>query len=163
MDVIDCLVLRKADINFATARGRTPLHIAAQEGDGDMCAAFIRNGADVNAIDLGGFTPLMWACGHGYKYNVHKLLDAKANMAIQGNRGQTALMYALTNGCNEIADVLHEHQALLDRNARAMVAPKASAMEDDKADEEDGKPVGSCSQEVEAKGTLYMPYMGRVR
>merc|ERR1712139_616992 len=118
MDVIDNLVLAKADINFATARGRTPLHIACSEGDGDMCTAFLRNGADVDAIDLGGFTPLMWACGHGYKYNVHKLLDAQASLAIQGNRGQTALMYALTSDCLEIADVLHEHQALLDRNAR---------------------------------------------
>eukprot|EP00746_Dinoflagellata_sp_MGD_P007440 gnl/MRDRNA2_/MRDRNA2_114730_c0_seq1.p1 gnl/MRDRNA2_/MRDRNA2_114730_c0~~gnl/MRDRNA2_/MRDRNA2_114730_c0_seq1.p1 ORF type:complete len:474 (-),score=100.10 gnl/MRDRNA2_/MRDRNA2_114730_c0_seq1:92-1513(-) len=160
-DVIDVLCVRKADINFATARGRTPLHIAALEGDGDMCSAFIRNGADVNAIDLGGFTPLMWACGHGYKYNVHKLLDAKASMAIQGHRGQTALMYALTNELDEIADVLHERQALLDRNARGAAARKESALEDGQATEEDAKPLNS--PEVEVKGTLYPPYMGRVR
>ena len=38
----------------------------------------------------------------------------KADMNVKAARGQTAMTFALTNGCNAIVDMLEKHQAILD-------------------------------------------------
>merc|ERR1711988_1621223 len=78
---------------------------------------FIEGMANVNAQDLAGFTPLMWAAGRNAAESVKMLLDYEADMSIQANRGQTAMTFALTNGCDAIVDILERHQMLLDRDA----------------------------------------------
>ena len=35
-------------------------------------------------------------------------------MNVKAARGQTAMTFALTNGCNAIVDMLEKHQAILD-------------------------------------------------
>lgn len=43
--------------------GRTPLMIAAVSGQVEVAELLIKNGADVDAVDKKGFTPLMYAAG----------------------------------------------------------------------------------------------------
>ena len=38
----------------------------------------------------------------------------EADLAVKAARGQTAMTFALTNGCNAIVDILDKHQAILD-------------------------------------------------
>ena len=45
-------------VNMRASYGRTPLHIAAEEGSADVCEALLECGADVNAKDDRGRTPL---------------------------------------------------------------------------------------------------------
>merc|ERR1712216_78104 len=62
----------------------------------------------------------------------YMLLDYEADMSIKANRGQTAMTFALTNGCNAIVDILERHQMLLDREEAKRIKEKA----EDKAEEE---------------------------
>ena len=39
---------------------------------------------------------------------------SQADLAVKAARGQTAMTFALTNGCNAIVDILDKHQAILD-------------------------------------------------
>merc|ERR1712194_84634 len=78
---------------------------------------FIEGMANLNAQDLAGFTPLMWAAGRNAAESVKMLLDYEADMSLKANRGQTAMTFALTNGCTAIVDILERHQMLLDKEA----------------------------------------------
>merc|ERR1712084_205780 len=75
---------------------------------------FIEGMADVNSQDLAGFTALMWAAGRNGTETVKMLLDYEADMNVKAAKGQTAMTFALTNGCNAIVDILEKHQAILD-------------------------------------------------
>jgi ankyrin repeat protein len=50
-----------------TLRGYTALSAAAYYGREDVVRLLIDNGANVNAADLDGGTPLHWARIHGYE------------------------------------------------------------------------------------------------
>jgi ankyrin repeat protein len=50
--------LGKVDVHATDARGRTPLHIAAEQKDTQLAAFFVSLGADVNALDNDGRGPL---------------------------------------------------------------------------------------------------------
>merc|ERR1711920_872229 len=103
-----------ANVHAVNPRGRGVLHLACTENDHAAIETFIEGMADVNAQDLAGFTPLMWASGRSSVESVKMLLDYEADMNIKAARGQTAMTFALTNGCNAIVDILEKHKALLD-------------------------------------------------
>ena len=48
----------KADVNVQDHDGDTPLHWAAIEGYLEICDLLIEHGADVNAVNIKGQTPL---------------------------------------------------------------------------------------------------------
>ena len=60
--------------------GRTPLHIAAEEGHKEIAELLIAAGADVNAKDSVGFTPLHEAAWKGHKEVVELLIDNGADV-----------------------------------------------------------------------------------
>jgi ankyrin repeat protein len=89
------LVRLGADPN-ATSRygGRTVLTTAAFAGDLDRVRALIKAGADVNAKDPRGYTPLLLASHMGHSGVVQALVDAGADANWEGSGGWTALMQA---------------------------------------------------------------------
>eukprot|EP00438_Fugacium_kawagutii_P007980 Skav221225 [mRNA] locus=scaffold2467:316786:324747:+ [translate_table: standard] len=91
-------------------RGETPLHVLAKSGSLDEAISKSRR----NSQDLAGFTPLMWAAGRDSADGVKMLLDCEADLSLKAARGQTAMTFALTNGCNAIVDILDKQQAILD-------------------------------------------------
>jgi len=168
MLTIENLIEGRADINFANPRGRTPLHIAASAGDRDVIKVLLDEEADVNAGDLGGFTPLMWAAGHGRKYEVEALLDAEADPTLQAKRGQTAMLFALTNKYNKVADMLEDRLAIMDRRDAARKALKSDEEEGADADSALATQAGDDEKKLATtqkwpKQTLHFPYMGKVR
>uniref|UniRef100_A0A7S0XJ94 Uncharacterized protein n=1 Tax=Erythrolobus madagascarensis TaxID=708628 RepID=A0A7S0XJ94_9RHOD len=62
----------------------TALHLAAMEGYDEVAAALIAAEADVNAQNVLGWTPLMWAAARGKVDVVRVLLDAGADTSLRG-------------------------------------------------------------------------------
>jgi len=86
------------------------LHYSVQ-GKLDLAAMLIANGADINAADDDGDTPLHLAAMMGYQREADLLLAHDAGVNTMNKKGMTALHYAVLNGHREIADSLRNHGA----------------------------------------------------
>jgi uncharacterized protein len=86
-------------VNVAQADGTTALHWAAHWNDASTVAALIRAGADVNATNRYGVSPLVVASGIGTGVAViDALLKAGANPNAASGDHETALMLAARSG-----------------------------------------------------------------
>lgn len=74
--------------------GQTALHQTVEDGSPSDVARLLADGADPDATDSTGATPLMWAVVAGGE-NVQQLLDAGADPNLQDSDGWTALHHAL--------------------------------------------------------------------
>ena len=72
----------------------------------EAVAALISHGADVNARDKLGQTPLMDASYCGHAKVVEALLDAGADKELKANSGRTALDLARYNNKGDVVAVL---------------------------------------------------------
>ncbi|MGB7758829.1 MAG: ankyrin repeat domain-containing protein [Bryobacteraceae bacterium] len=68
---------------------------AALRGRSDQVKAFLDDGANLEAVDRNGRTPLMLAAQHGYPATVELLLGRGANPAARDHDGATAYALAL--------------------------------------------------------------------
>jgi uncharacterized protein len=78
--------------------GRTPLHYAAADSNGDkdaVVAQLLAAGQDPNDRDYAGVTPLHGAAQYNGVETVRVLLDAGADVNAIDDEGNTPLMYAL--------------------------------------------------------------------
>jgi ankyrin repeat protein len=66
----------------------------------------IRSGADVNAGNNEGETPLMIAALKGNPDNVKLLLNAGANINARDQRGETPLKHAMERNHSEVIEML---------------------------------------------------------
>lgn len=100
IELIKLLIAHGANVNMATERGWTALHMAYDNID--TIKVLLEAGADVNAQDhVHGNTVLH----HQTDIEVVKLLiDAKVNVNLQNKRGKTALHYAV----DEVPDPVHQ-------------------------------------------------------
>jgi len=99
------------DVRQRTFHG-TPLQYAASFGRLDVVRLLLKHKATVDAVDLAGRTPLMWAAWKGHTEITEALLEAGANFK-QTSRGTkwTALHFAANKGQFEAAQLLMEHGA----------------------------------------------------
>ena len=67
---------------------------AALAGEAEEVRALLGRGADVNAADRDGWTPLMEAASKGHAAVVRLLLDAGADASARSKAGWTALRAA---------------------------------------------------------------------
>ena len=65
--------------------------MAAQEGHVDVATALVKAGADLEALDCGGFTPLHVAAFQGHSTLVRAMIDAGANSDTRLPSGHTLL------------------------------------------------------------------------
>jgi ankyrin repeat protein len=102
-NVAECLINAGSDLNLK-CEGTTPLHVAASHGDIFSTILLVRHGADVNATDGNGFTPLH--CVSGTKETVVKLQEIlRENSEIQDKiyisyNGEDCAKELLQNGAN---------------------------------------------------------------
>ncbi len=95
----------------ADADGATALMLAANLGNLAMVEALVAAGADVNAADARGFTPLFHACynadeDRGFPEVVKALLAAGADREARIGYGVRPLMYAAGNGEAGVVEAL---------------------------------------------------------
>lgn len=112
---IRALLNAKASPSATAGRGRTPLHAAAARTDSDapaIIADLVRAGANVDARDDDGWTPLLSAIWTGSPSTIRALLDAGADPR-GGNGGHSRpLILAARLGLSQIVQMLIQRGAL---------------------------------------------------
>lgn len=108
LELAEDLLERWADINAASANPQkvAPIHSATARSNVAMVRMLLSKGADANAVQAGGFTPLCAAAFHGSREIVELLLAHGADPAIRTEDGKTAADLAAERGHLELADSL---------------------------------------------------------
>jgi ankyrin repeat protein len=103
----------KADLEIRNEYGRTPLCAVARDGgNAETIKALISLGADVNAAEPSGMTPIMLAAWRPYKDAVNVLLDAGADLFVNTPKGERLLSYAV-RGLEKLFEKMIEKKASL--------------------------------------------------
>ena len=96
------------DVTAKDEDGRTALHRESED-----VLALIQAGADINAQDDGGWTPLMCACSAGHLEKARALLAQPGiDPNLRNEGGLTALHYACSKGRHELLSLLMQRDDL---------------------------------------------------
>ena len=101
------------DARSTNAMRNTPLHAAVAGRKAALARVLLDHGADVNARQHGGWTPLQGAAQSGDRDVVELLLSRQADVHARADNNQAALDLALMKGHQEIATLLEELGAKL--------------------------------------------------
>ena len=100
-------ILKEYDFQFKEIPGTTLLHIASEQiNEPEIIDLLVKSGANVNAHDAEGFTPLHMAAIHGNLKIVKKLVDLEADVNIVTTDGKNAAELAHLNEELEIEEYL---------------------------------------------------------
>jgi ankyrin repeat protein len=91
---------------FAQVEALEALHRAAVDGEIEQVKLLISKGADVNAKNGDGWTPLQYAASRGHMEIVELLLAHDADVHISGEDNLTAAEYAMKNNHTEVVQLL---------------------------------------------------------
>lgn len=111
-ELFDGLVAAAADVNAPSRNAMKvrPLHSAVATSDPDialhMTRVLIRQGADLNARQQGGFTALMEAAHRGHGLMMEVLLAAGADPSLRNDDGQDAAELARASGHHQLVSRL---------------------------------------------------------
>lgn len=111
-------MLIKANANVNTKResdGKTPLHNACSGGvdANTIVKMLIQAGANVNALDKAGETPLIWAADYRMPQVIRTLLVMGADLFLRNKRGRTAKEFASrfdNGGENQTSKLLEQYE-----------------------------------------------------
>lgn len=113
--IMKFLLDRKADVNFQSLDGRTPLIAAAMNADQDQAlekvALLLEEGAKPDMVKHGGETALMLAAGRGHDKIVELLVDKGADVNLKNGAGESAMSYAKRSGKGAIVAFLESKGA----------------------------------------------------
>ncbi|MCJ1439804.1 MAG: hypothetical protein MMC23_000285 [Stictis urceolatum] len=86
-----------ADVNFQVEDCRSPLHMAIENGCGEMVQCLLNNDADTNARTADGRTALQLAMESGHEALSTLLIQAGADIDAKFSHGETPLSVAVAN------------------------------------------------------------------
>src|SRR3990167_8037738 len=105
------LLAAGADANQADASNRFALLYAAETGAADVVSILLNGGANINQVDNDNSTALICTSDCGYLEVVKVLLAADADTSIIATDvNQTAEMFAMTSGHDDIATLIHDYE-----------------------------------------------------
>ena len=111
-NIVELLIKGGAQIEAMDGNGNTALINAAKDPNRvAVVKRFLQLGANVNASNSHGFTPLMVAVKSGSEEMVSTLLDKRPNLEARAHDGDTALLIAARDGFKPIVILLLEHGA----------------------------------------------------
>ncbi|XP_008830975.1 ankyrin repeat and protein kinase domain-containing protein 1 [Nannospalax galili] len=111
VEQVRLLLAHEVDVDCQTASGYTPLLIAAQDQQPDLCALLLAHGADANLVDEDGWAPLHFAAQNGDDRTARLLLDHGALVNTQEHEGWAPLHLAAQNDFENVARLLVSRQA----------------------------------------------------
>lgn len=112
--VVDLFVRSNFNIHISDRDGTPILLMALKKGYTVIAGILINKGADVNAHDRMGVTPLLLVCGkklHDYKTIAEMLIKRGAYVNDRDSQGFTPLLLSLSGGASEVAELLIERGA----------------------------------------------------
>ncbi|OCK92737.1 ankyrin, partial [Cenococcum geophilum 1.58] len=102
----------KLDVNAVFHNGKTPLHQAIEGGSRDFVLLLLQQGADPNAQDADGLTPLQLLCSKKPRnYNISMISTwtlEKTSLMPQDAKSKTPLHYAAEAGHVDAVELLLE-------------------------------------------------------
>lgn len=128
-EVVDLFLRGGMSVHVEDEQGTPAIIIALKKGYTVIARILLNGGADPNARDKMGFTPLLLACGKatsGYKAIAEKLIQKGADINVRDRLGWTPLLLSLSGGTAEIAEILIERGA--DVSARTRAGESALAL-----------------------------------
>jgi len=96
---------------FLAAYNTTILHFAVFKSKNDAVKDLLDEGANPNAEDKDGRTPLHWAANFGNLEGAKLLLASGANVNAKTNNGETPLSLATEAGHKDLTNLLRQHGA----------------------------------------------------
>ncbi|OFW41270.1 MAG: hypothetical protein A3J28_18040 [Acidobacteria bacterium RIFCSPLOWO2_12_FULL_60_22] len=119
LETADLLIRAGADVNAANDYGVTPLSLACSRSNAAMVEKLLQAGANPNAAQGTGETPVMTCARTGNVDAVKSLLAHKGDAnAKETRRGQTALMWAVSEKHTAVARLLLDHGADVNAQSR---------------------------------------------
>jgi ankyrin repeat protein len=104
-----CLMFGSCAQQRARSAQTDALFRATREGNTDMVKSLVSTpGADVNATDERGSTPLLEAARYGHDDICRVLIAAGADLKAKDRDGKTALMLAVQGNHDEVVRVLKQ-------------------------------------------------------
>ncbi|MFH2079480.1 MAG: ankyrin repeat domain-containing protein [Pseudomonadota bacterium] len=91
---VQLLLRHKARVDSRGHGQRSALHVACAAGNADVAGCLLDAGADRNARDAEGTTPLLEAARHGQAAVLARLAQARPDVAAVDERGRNALVLA---------------------------------------------------------------------
>jgi hypothetical protein len=107
-EVIELIEKRDHNINERDNFGNTPLHCACRKKHVSIATYLIEKGADINAQNQHGYTPLHLSGGEPGIAEL--LLSRGAATYFRNARGQTALDYAIEYKHDAVVDLIRKHR-----------------------------------------------------
>lgn len=98
-ELVELLLLRRADVNAPDGKGVCPLHVAVFDGMTDVITLLLSARADLESKDQYGQTPLFFAPDAAL---CKRLQDEGGDVNAINHKGQTALHLAAHSGVNEV-------------------------------------------------------------
>lgn len=97
-------------VNEVSTGGATPLHMCGMGNENQMATAFlIKKGADINARDTYGYTPLHRMASNNLEVGAKALLDAGADPRAETKHGETPMSIARSSQAGKVASILAQH------------------------------------------------------
>ena len=120
---VQAVLQANCNIHYIDADGYTPLHRCGRYSDNvEIVKLLLAYGADVNAKETRGFTPLMIATYNRHSHVARLLIDRGAKLDVQAKKGECALHHAIMAGDH------HTVRYLLDRGADYRLRTNAKEM-----------------------------------
>ncbi|XP_011269943.1 hypothetical protein, variant 2 [Capsaspora owczarzaki ATCC 30864] len=108
--------------------GYTALHWAVKFGKADLARRLLALGSDSNAQTKGGFTPLHFACAHGYHEIIKLLKERGANDLISDNAGRSPWEVMRQQRYEVVTSIVHDPEGV--KRAHAAAAAAAAQAKD---------------------------------
>nr|XP_039251264.1 histone-lysine N-methyltransferase EHMT1-like [Styela clava] len=104
LDIVKYLITCNTSLVHSDSEGMVPLHHAAKNGRLESCLTLMKYGSknQINCLDEGGWTPLVWAAEHKRTSTAQCLMYYNANMHTVDQEGNICLQWAALAGNKKI-------------------------------------------------------------